>query len=189
MSCAAPNVQQSSCATENCRYNVFNGHKMLTCRHESFTACPFQTLASHLHKKQPSCNRRAERFGGFGALRHNCTTTSCCKSTLVLTVLAHPSAPHTTDSRSANNVVPLRKTFMRHAWVNYRHEAATWFLSNFDSGCTTVDANDVLMGHPTCATSRYELHFNASDPNVFCAKRRSDLIPTKHHANKEPSNP
>ena len=118
MSCAAPNVQQSSCGTENCRYDVFNGHKMLTCRHESFTASPFQTLASYSAQTQASCNRRAERFGGFGEgpsrqLHDHVMLQKVLWSSLFLHTL---SAPNTTDSRSANNVVPLRKTFMRHAF-------------------------------------------------------------------------
>ena len=73
MSCAAPNVQQSSCATDNCRYDVFNGHKMLTCRHESFTAPPLQTLASYLHKNKP---RAIDERSGSGDLGGAFATTA-----------------------------------------------------------------------------------------------------------------
>ena len=66
-----PKVQHSSCATENCRYDVFNGHKMLTCRHESFTASPFQTLASTLHKHKP---RAIDERSGSGDLEPFATT-------------------------------------------------------------------------------------------------------------------
>ena len=65
MSCAAPNVQHSSCATENCRYDVFNGHKMLTCRHESFTASPFQTLASTSAQKTSLVQSTSEAVRGI----------------------------------------------------------------------------------------------------------------------------
>ena len=115
MSCAAPKVQQSSCATENCRYDVFNGHKMLTCQRESFTAPPLQTLASHLHKQTSLVQSTNGAVPGiWGALATTARSRHAAKvlwSSLFLHTLG---APNTTDSRSANNVVPLRKTYMRH---------------------------------------------------------------------------
>ena len=118
---------------------------------------------------QASCNRRTERFGVTwrGAFATTARPRHTAKVLWSSLFLHTPSAPNTTDSRSADNVVPLRKTFMRHDFNGWTAVAKplTWFLSNFDNGYATVEANDVLIGHPTCATSRYELHFNATDPH------------------------
>ena len=95
MSCAAPDVQQSSCATDNCRYDVLNGHKMLTCRHESFTAPPLQTLASYLHKnKLVQSTSGAVRVIWRGAFATTARPRHAAKilwSSLFLHTRAHPT--------------------------------------------------------------------------------------------------